>query len=519
MTRPSFNVLTEPWIPVIRIDGTRDEMGIMPCLLQAHEIREIRDPSPIVEFGLYRLIVAFVLDALILADKRPEGPLDLRELIKLGRFEVAVLESYIAHCGEVFDLFHHERPFLQTSFSSKDAESIAKLNPVFPVAGAVHWHHFNQADIRRDVKAVARELTSIAPFSLQGGRGYGTSPGGASSYYVMPMGQTLHETLVLNLPIVGPSEARKLDTQGVAWRRTDDPVGRRSCATTLEGLTWRARRVHLRADGDNLSTEIDYSFAQIMSGEWRDPAVAYRYLDAKELERRLKKAAKDSRASSDVRSADPVQARLGRAAWRDFAPLALLSTKHVSDASRQGQTRRPDVVEVASQVADLRHILVVALITDKANCDHWLRSRMPTPANLANSEAYAFAIQAELQVAEDVANLLNQAVQRLQPRSDKKKPKDLQKMLGSARQQAESAFWISIEGQYWELVSFFANADPSLATIELQQFKSAWRKTLAGTASKSFDKVADGYSSDSDALERQVKARVRLHNSLRKHLI
>ncbi|MBL8065520.1 MAG: type I-E CRISPR-associated protein Cse1/CasA, partial [Chthonomonadaceae bacterium] len=74
MNRPTFNVLTEPWIPVIRLDGTRDELGILPCLEQAHELREIRDPSPIIEFGLYRLLVAFVLDALVMADKRPEDP-------------------------------------------------------------------------------------------------------------------------------------------------------------------------------------------------------------------------------------------------------------------------------------------------------------------------------------------------------------------------------------------------------------------------------------------------------------
>lgn len=84
MSRPSFDVLTEPWIPVVRLDGAADELGILPCLEQAHHIGEIKDPSPIVEFGIYRLLVAFVLDALVLAGRRPEDEHDLRDLLSQG---------------------------------------------------------------------------------------------------------------------------------------------------------------------------------------------------------------------------------------------------------------------------------------------------------------------------------------------------------------------------------------------------------------------------------------------------
>ena len=55
MNHVSFNVLTEPWMPVIRLDGSRDQLGILSCLEQSHNLREIRDPAPIIEFGLYRL--------------------------------------------------------------------------------------------------------------------------------------------------------------------------------------------------------------------------------------------------------------------------------------------------------------------------------------------------------------------------------------------------------------------------------------------------------------------------------
>ena len=32
MIRPSFDVLGEPWIPVVRLDGAADEFGILRCL-------------------------------------------------------------------------------------------------------------------------------------------------------------------------------------------------------------------------------------------------------------------------------------------------------------------------------------------------------------------------------------------------------------------------------------------------------------------------------------------------------
>ncbi|MGH7441487.1 MAG: type I-E CRISPR-associated protein Cse1/CasA, partial [bacterium] len=80
MKQPSFDVVTEPWIPVVRHDHSSVELGIRACLEQAHQFQEIHHDSPLVEFGLYRLLVAFVLDAL--GDEKPEDAEDLKKLLK-----------------------------------------------------------------------------------------------------------------------------------------------------------------------------------------------------------------------------------------------------------------------------------------------------------------------------------------------------------------------------------------------------------------------------------------------------
>ena len=58
----NFNVSTSPWIPVIYCNGEHAEVDLSMALREAHRIREITDPLPTVEFGLYRLLTTLVHD-------------------------------------------------------------------------------------------------------------------------------------------------------------------------------------------------------------------------------------------------------------------------------------------------------------------------------------------------------------------------------------------------------------------------------------------------------------------------
>src|SRR5437763_9774302 len=83
MIQPTFDLLKKRWIPVIRDDGVGkpDEVPLTQVLAEAHALREIRDPLPIVEFGLYRLLTALVMDIF-----EPQNTFDLADLLDLGAF-------------------------------------------------------------------------------------------------------------------------------------------------------------------------------------------------------------------------------------------------------------------------------------------------------------------------------------------------------------------------------------------------------------------------------------------------
>src|SRR5699024_1871425 len=101
--KPSFDVLQEPWIPVVTFEGETLEVGILDALLRSPEWKEIQDPSPMVEYSVYRFLIVFLMDAL-----RPETPVDLEELLYAGQFDESAIQDYITLChseGVSFDLF------------------------------------------------------------------------------------------------------------------------------------------------------------------------------------------------------------------------------------------------------------------------------------------------------------------------------------------------------------------------------------------------------------------------------
>lgn len=55
-----FNLVDNPWIPCLMPDGTSHELSLADTFAEAHKVREVTDPSPVVASSLHRLLLAII---------------------------------------------------------------------------------------------------------------------------------------------------------------------------------------------------------------------------------------------------------------------------------------------------------------------------------------------------------------------------------------------------------------------------------------------------------------------------
>jgi hypothetical protein len=106
-----FNVLTDPWIPVVFIDGHIEDIGLHDCLIRANEIITLSNDRPYEKIAILRLLVAFAADAYQLENSKAR-----ERLFNTGCFSSSVIEDYeencVNNCDASFDLFDEKRPFM-----------------------------------------------------------------------------------------------------------------------------------------------------------------------------------------------------------------------------------------------------------------------------------------------------------------------------------------------------------------------------------------------------------------------
>lgn len=277
--RASFNVLTEGWIPVVQQDGERKLLGVVDVLRQAHTLREISDPSPMVEYSLYRFLSVFLMDAL-----RPEDLEDLEDIIADGAFDFGKIEAYITLCqneGVSFDLFDEARPFLQTPHDDnwdKATKSAAALDYTLPTGNNhTHYEHSGES-VSLSFAEAARLLVPVQLFCTAGVQGYPSNVSSSPPYYTLVKGSNLFETLSFSLTAVDRISI-PFDAPPVIWRNTGAIEPKRVVAETswLYGMLFPARRVHLIADNGRVR-EVTLIQGLNYKGDWDDPHVTYRLM-------------------------------------------------------------------------------------------------------------------------------------------------------------------------------------------------------------------------------------------------
>lgn len=497
----SFDLLTEPWLPAIDSAGEVQEYGLVDLLSRAPEMIALSDPAPSVQLGLYRFLVAFVMDVFELKEEW-----QLEEVLQSGRFDAARIEAYLVRVGrDRFDLFHAEHPFMQP-LVNEDAgvESINKLFQHLPSGGfATLFNHLDSSTQAFEPAVCARGLLTIPPFMTAGGAGYSPSVNGSPPWYVLVRGKNLFETILLNCCIIPLPE---LDgDEPPAWRtqRAAKPREEMRCSSLLEGLTWRARQIRLLPGpgGDCtysgrhanvLVREVQFSFGPKYSGGWTDPQVAYSF-------------------SENGRS--PLRSRDGREIWRDLGPLAFLRQHDYESERGRVRFQRPLVVEqylllknhgVLPGRPSWLDLEVYGLRTDmKMKIFEWQCDRLSLPGQVAEVAGAGLRVQVGMEQAETVDFYLRRAFKIAYPREGKSNEHAFDGLVRAAKEE----YWDDLRQRFWteyllRLPELDAE-DPEAFPALLQQ----WRHSLRRYGRTVLDRYLEGLDADADGLRRQVEAR------------
>lgn len=494
-----FDVAHEPWLPVVRADGTLHEVGLIEALRKAHEFHALHDPMPPVECGLMRLLVAFALDIF-----KPQDALDWAETWDKGRFDEAQVREYFAQHADRFDLFDAAHPFLQDPTLEGDDKPLAGLLPSQPAGtNAAHFHHGAEAAFAVAPAVAARLLATIAPFMTAGGAGLSPSINGAPPWYVLLEGANLFQTIWLNCPVIADILLPPIEDDAPAWRDAR-PLAKsdRSEAGLLEALTWRPRRIRLMphfATPTNRYCALSGRETPILVGrmkfaaawstrfEWRDPNVPYRFAE---------------------KGATVLRPREGRAVWRDVGALALL--RHSDKAQRPGiVTQFDDLLRSRNLAADTPlRLTIYGMRTDmKMKVFEWHREPLQVPVALLWQENLLNTTEAEMKLAEDVAYILGRAIKHTYPRDGAGNDKAFDTLIA----RAQMTFWQRLRPHYLgpagSLLHDLAPLNPENARAQFLQVLATWHQALSRVARVTLNEAIGELDTDGEAMKRLVEAR------------
>ena len=491
----TFDLIKEPWIPVVAEDGRILAVGLQEALMQAHQFVAIRDSLPTVEFGLYRLLVALALDIF-----QPKNTEALADLLDAKRFDAAKIDAYFVQWPDRFDLFHERYPFLQTAGMNESAAKplAGLLHPMPSGTNAAHFHHTHEDEFGVCPAAAARLLTSIAPFMTAGGAGLSPSINGAPPWYALVTGQTLFETLCLNLCVID-LPLTKNQAGPPAWR-DDRPVSLDRCqgASLLESLTWRPRRLQLVPGAEGLCSLTGQPSSVIVRTMkfgpgascdflWRDPNVPYKL---------------------DDKGAKVMRPQEGKEAWRDTGPLALLREGEHGREEDKIRFERPRIVDQFATMSDLLpkstalRLSLYGLRTDlKMKIFEWQREALTIPKQLVLESKFHLEADAEMEKAEKVAYALRIAIKLTYPRDGAGNKSAFAALTSSA----ERDFWQELRGCYEDFLKNLADTS-AIDEAGIQQVRQHWQAELRSVGQSALNEAIGTLDTDAEALARWVKA-------------
>ncbi len=396
---PTFNLIEEPWIPCVALDGSARELGLLQVLERAREMREVHADSPPKTVALHRLLLA-VLQRAWEGESEDERAEEWEAWWTSG-LPIERIHKYLQENASAFDLCNPARPFYQTAglevegVAHAEAASIVGLELRQKNNPTLFDHSLESSPPPYTLAQAARALLMAQSYVVGGtgsrnaivnGRVLATPSNFEQGNLIKGVavwlaGDSLFETLMLNLvpdpaaPGDRPIWERSPDDQlalSTSYRpRVKPPSG------ILDRLTWQSRMIRLLFEPLHPHEESGAS-----------PLVVRRALVAQGRSSSEEghpdeemKAYKRSLKSGLV----PVALNSDRAAWRD---------SHALLSMREGDKRPAAVRWVAQHLPAFKgddsllprdralRLHVAGLVADKAKIMLWRHDRMPAPIEL-----------------------------------------------------------------------------------------------------------------------------------------
>lgn len=458
-----FNALTDPWLPLLRADGTTEWASAVEVLCGEKDGVDLDYPRD--DFRIYaRLLLSALVQALFPAKTKSELSRRLDE--PLRRKDV---EARIAPVLGEFDLFG-PTPFLQVTPPAKP-----------PDKGAAPFV-FPGEDLQRSIvtiDAISLPIALVMLFVEQtyaggAGRGYGAGPAGQPGALTIIDAGLVRSAAWANTLALDAVERLYAKERERPWSNEARPATRRAAIGLVAGLFFQPRSIWLVPAGEGECSFTGRRGALVR----RSP-----YLPKSALTKKPSGGEdlwQHPCAPLAVNSQGIGAIRLGadRPAWTGLAQLLrpLSKAKVKKEHPREGPA--PVLQQWKSLSARTRspRLLVLDFDRDKANVKRRFFEAFPLTEHLVGNAEVMARLRALVDDAQDVRYALVKALTAAH---------DARKHGGLALADAESAFWRASEPSFLEWLAVVARIEAwgeesdALVDAARARMASALRRTAA----------------------------------------
>ena len=455
----SFNLIDEPWIPCLPVDGSSTVLvSLRQALVGARDFREIYSESPLVTISLYRLLLAVIYRACV--------PLDIGAVIGWLRSGLPRdrIEAYLKKWHDRFDLFCESHPFSQiagmelnneTNLSRLAVEISSGNNPT------LFDHNYDDKIVFFSPFQAGQLLLAVQSFAVGGGQGckvligdeefkatnlaHGVALRGATNWLAA---DSLEHSLLLNCV---PYEMEEIDPSDdlPSWeldkphalrdQKIDKKIVRHSVKGYADRYTWQSRLIRLLPeweDGQIVVGEMYFTQGRSIDSENNtyDPMKAY--------------------TMSKKGGLLSVQMNVGKAMWRNshaLFPGARSGMKVPLISNLLSLLTKYEVVERNGKCV-MNSVDLVRDSQKAAKLLLWRHDRMPVRARMFDDKALVEILDICLNSAETAAKQLLRSVNGLCRHylalgEHKPDPADVRKLADSL--QAREDYWAALEPDFY----------------------------------------------------------------------